>query len=200
MQKVLIIVHVVISVVLIISVLFQQSKQQGLSGSIAGGAETFFGKNKGKTLDSLFNKITTVFAVLFVVSAIVLTIVSVNENKKAEEATQAQQTQQAQIPEEVPVEDQAPAYSFDEEGNLLDAAGTVIAEKAALENEENYDEAGNLIKPGTDEILVTAEDYAAAVVARDAAATNNESIDENGENANDTENSTENNEAAQSVE
>jgi len=85
MQNTLIIIHVVISVILILVVLMQQAKQQGLSGAIGGGAETFYGKNKGRTLDALLNKITTVVAILFVISAIALTIVSVNESK-AEEA------------------------------------------------------------------------------------------------------------------
>ena len=47
MQTALIIIHVIISLVLIAVVLMQHGKQQGLSGAIAGGAETFFGKNKG---------------------------------------------------------------------------------------------------------------------------------------------------------
>ena len=89
MQKTLIIIHVIISAILILVVLMQHGKQQGLSGAIAGGAETFFGKNKGRTIDALLNKVTTVVAVLFVASAITLTVVSVNENKKAEESTTA---------------------------------------------------------------------------------------------------------------
>lgn len=89
MQNTLIIIHVVISVILILVVLLQHGKQQGLSGAIAGGAETFFGKNKGRTIDALLNKITTVVAILFVISAIALTVVSVNTNK-AEEAAAAE--------------------------------------------------------------------------------------------------------------
>ena len=49
MQIALTIVQIVITVALIITVLMQSGKTQGLSGSIAGGAETFFGKNKAKT-------------------------------------------------------------------------------------------------------------------------------------------------------
>ena len=41
---ILTIVHVVLAVFLIVVVLFQSGKSAGLSGSIAGGAETFFGK------------------------------------------------------------------------------------------------------------------------------------------------------------
>ena len=44
LQTVLTIVHVILSIILIAVVLFQSGKSAGLSGSIAGGAETFFGK------------------------------------------------------------------------------------------------------------------------------------------------------------
>ena len=75
MQIALTIVQIVITVALIITVLMQSGKTQGLSGSIAGGAETFFGKNKGRTLDGILSKITSVLAVLFVISSIALSIV-----------------------------------------------------------------------------------------------------------------------------
>ena len=75
MQIALTIVQIVITVALIITVLMQSGKSQGLSGSIAGGAETFFGKNKGRTLDGILSKVTSVLAILFVISSIALSIV-----------------------------------------------------------------------------------------------------------------------------
>ena len=75
MQIALTIVQIVITVALIITVLMQSGKTQGLSGSIAGGAETFFGKNKGRTIDGILSKVTSVLAVLFVISSIALSIV-----------------------------------------------------------------------------------------------------------------------------
>ena len=75
MQIALTIVQIVITVALIITVLMQSGKSQGLSGSIAGGAETFFGKNKGRTLDGILSKLTSVLAILFVISSIALSIV-----------------------------------------------------------------------------------------------------------------------------
>jgi len=68
------IVHVFLCVLLIAIVLFQSGAQQGLSGSIAGGAETFFGKNKARTLDGILAKCTTVVAILFVATSLALTI------------------------------------------------------------------------------------------------------------------------------
>ena len=66
------IVYIVVCVILIAIVLFQSGKQAGLSGSIAGGAETFFGKNKSRTWDAMLSKWTTVCAILFMALAIVI--------------------------------------------------------------------------------------------------------------------------------
>ena len=69
------IVHVILSVLLIAIVLFQSGTQQGLSGSIGGGAETFFGKNKARTMDAMLAKCTGVIAALFIVTSIVLSLI-----------------------------------------------------------------------------------------------------------------------------
>lgn len=74
MDKVFTIVHVVLSLVLIAVVLLQSGKSAGLSGSIGGGAETFFGKNKAGTLDGIFEKLTGIVALLFIVTSIILAI------------------------------------------------------------------------------------------------------------------------------
>ena len=63
---------IIMSVFLVVAVLMQSSKDHRLGASIAGGAETFFGKAKGKSMDAMFNKLTTVIAVLFVVLVLVL--------------------------------------------------------------------------------------------------------------------------------
>ena len=61
-----------VAVFVIVAVLMQQGKSHNLSGTIAGGAETFFGKQKGKSMDALFNKLTTVIAIIFVLLVVVL--------------------------------------------------------------------------------------------------------------------------------
>lgn len=53
------------SIILIISVLLQSSKSNGLSGSIAGGAEQLFGKKKSTGYDGILARITVVTAVIF---------------------------------------------------------------------------------------------------------------------------------------
>ena len=75
LQTVLTIVHVILSIVLIAVVLFQSGKSAGLSGSIAGGAETFFGKNKARTLDGILGKLTAVVAILFIATSFVLSLI-----------------------------------------------------------------------------------------------------------------------------
>ena len=112
MQTALIIIHVIISIVLIAVVLMQHGKQQGLSGAIAGGAETFFGKNKGRTIDAALKKVTAVVALLFVASSIALATYSINTNKaEVDNADAAQQQVEAQL---------------DAEGNLVDPDGNIL--------------------------------------------------------------------------
>ena len=64
----------VMSVVLIVCVLMQSGKDKRLSGSIAGGAETFFGKSKSKTTDKLFSRATTILSFIFVAVMVVMYI------------------------------------------------------------------------------------------------------------------------------
>lgn len=66
---------ILMAVFLVISVLMQSSKDHRLGASVAGGAETFFGKTKGKSMDAMFNKLTTVVAIIFVVLVVILYVV-----------------------------------------------------------------------------------------------------------------------------
>lgn len=61
------IVLIVTSIALVAVVLFQEGRQAGLSGAIAGGAETFLGKNKSKTIEQKLVNITKVLASIFFV-------------------------------------------------------------------------------------------------------------------------------------
>lgn len=68
------IVLILVSAVLIISVLLQESKSDGLSGVISGGAEQLFGKKKSRGYDDMLNKITigsSVLAIILVVFMLV---------------------------------------------------------------------------------------------------------------------------------
>lgn len=68
---ILAIVDILTCISLVILVLFQQGQSRGL-GAISGGAETFFGKSKGRSIDGLLKKITTVIALLFIVLTVIL--------------------------------------------------------------------------------------------------------------------------------
>ena len=69
---------IVLSLALTVMVLFQSSKDTRLSGTIAGGAETFFGKSKGSSLDKLLSKLTVVVSILVVILTVALVIVTNN--------------------------------------------------------------------------------------------------------------------------
>ena len=76
LKTVLYVVQIVVCIVLIATVLLQEGNSYGLSGSIAGGAETFFGKGKGRTLNGIFKTITKISAVLFIIISLVLTFIA----------------------------------------------------------------------------------------------------------------------------
>ncbi|MBQ2890309.1 MAG: preprotein translocase subunit SecG [Clostridia bacterium] len=103
MELTLIILHLIFSVVLIAVVLLQQGKQAGLSGAVAGGSETFFGKNKGRTVDALLKKLTAVAAILFIVTSISLAYVATRP-EEAPVVEETQVTETAEDANEVPAE------------------------------------------------------------------------------------------------
>lgn len=71
LQYVLAILTIVVSVIIIVLVALQESKQQGLSGTISGAADTFFGKNKGRTMEAKLEKFTKLAGGVFFVLALV---------------------------------------------------------------------------------------------------------------------------------
>lgn len=74
LEIVLGIVILVLSVILVACVLMQSGKDKRLSGSIAGGAETFFGKTKGKSTDKIFSRLTTILSFVFVIVMVIMYI------------------------------------------------------------------------------------------------------------------------------
>ena len=62
----------VMSVLMVVIVALQPGKDKRLSGAIAGGADTFFGKTKGNTMDKLFSKLTIIGSVLITVIVLAL--------------------------------------------------------------------------------------------------------------------------------
>ena len=56
---------------IIVAVLFQESKSEGL-GAVSGGAEKLWGRSGARTKEAMLSKITTISAIVFMISAIAL--------------------------------------------------------------------------------------------------------------------------------
>lgn len=73
LRIILTIVFIIICIALIAIVLLQEGKSAGL-GAIAGGAETYWGKNKGRSMEGTLVKITKYLVIAFIVIAAILNI------------------------------------------------------------------------------------------------------------------------------
>lgn len=65
------VIYIIVSVALVVLVLMQEGKAQGL-GSISGAAESYWGKNKGRSMEGMLIKITKILAFLFLLLTAVL--------------------------------------------------------------------------------------------------------------------------------
>ena len=73
LRTILTILFVIDCIALTVVVLMQEGKSQGL-GAIAGAADTYWGKNKGRSMEGGLVKATTVMGVLFFVLAVVFNL------------------------------------------------------------------------------------------------------------------------------
>ncbi|MCI9558584.1 preprotein translocase subunit SecG [Clostridiaceae bacterium] len=67
------VIFVLICLALIVIILLQEGKSAGL-GSISGMADSYWGKNKGRSMEGTLEKFTKAAAILFMVLAVVLNI------------------------------------------------------------------------------------------------------------------------------
>ncbi len=71
-------VVIVLAVAVMIIIMIQQGKNDGL-GAMAGGsaadAESFFNKNQHKQRDAVLNRITIILTILLVIGVVVLTLI-----------------------------------------------------------------------------------------------------------------------------
>ena len=72
MHTALMIILLLASIVLIVSILLQSGNSDGLSGSIAGGAEQLFGKRKSSGYNALLAKIKTIGAIVYIVVSLAI--------------------------------------------------------------------------------------------------------------------------------
>ena len=73
LRLVLTIIFILICVALVVLVLMQEGKTAGL-GAVSGAAETYWGKNKGRSMESKLVKITTGLAVGFMLLVVILNL------------------------------------------------------------------------------------------------------------------------------
>lgn len=117
------IVVIVMSVFLIIAVLMQQGKQHNLSGTIAGAADTFFGKTKGSTISKKLSVITSIVAIIFVILVLAFYIVQTPNDTTAPADT---------TPVESTVDSAADAVdsAVDSAADAVDSAADAISDAA----------------------------------------------------------------------
>lgn len=73
LRMVLVIVFMIICVALTAIVLMQEGKSQGL-GAISGAADTYWGKNKGRSIEGKLEMGTKILCVAFILIALLLNI------------------------------------------------------------------------------------------------------------------------------
>lgn len=67
--------YIVVALVLTVVVLFQKGKDPREASAVMGGSgQSFFSKNKSKTREGMLEKVTSVFAILFVILSVVLSL------------------------------------------------------------------------------------------------------------------------------
>ena len=69
------------AILIIIVVLLQEGRQANLSGTIAGGADSFLSKNKARTVDAFLARWTKFIAIAFFVLTVVVNAVNIMANK-----------------------------------------------------------------------------------------------------------------------
>ena len=63
------------AVFIVVAVTIQKSSDEGLSGTIAGGSETYYGRDKSKQSGKLLNKWTLIVAVVFAVAVVLVYVI-----------------------------------------------------------------------------------------------------------------------------
>ena len=71
-------VVLLVSLIIVFVVIFQQGRRAGINGEISGGADTFLSKTKARTVDAKLARMTKYFAIAFFVLAIIANIIAIN--------------------------------------------------------------------------------------------------------------------------
>ena len=70
-KTILTVVFIILSIVITVLILMQEGKSAGL-GAISGAADTYWGKNKGRSMEGILVKLTRISVILFLLIAVVL--------------------------------------------------------------------------------------------------------------------------------
>lgn len=75
LKIVLTVIFLIVSIAMVVIVLLQEGKSAGLTSSISGASETFWGRNKGRSMEGKLEKVTKYAAILFLVLALVINMI-----------------------------------------------------------------------------------------------------------------------------
>ncbi|MBE6687671.1 MAG: preprotein translocase subunit SecG [Ruminococcaceae bacterium] len=141
MTIVLCVLLLLMAVFLTVAVLMQHGKSHNLSGTIAGGAETFFGKTKGRSLDAMLSKLTTIVAIIFVILVVVVYVLQPNEMEYIE-------IDGNDIENSVVADDTATENT---EGDAIENGDAVVEDngEAAVENNDAAEVTDDTVAEGT---------------------------------------------------
>ena len=63
------------AIFIVIAVTLQKSGDEGLSGTIAGGSDTYYGKDKSQSKEKVLSKWTLIVAIIFAVAVLVVYVI-----------------------------------------------------------------------------------------------------------------------------
>lgn len=75
LEIVLLVLLLISAAFIVVAVVLQKSNEDGLSGTISGGAETFYGKDKSSHADRALYRWTLVVAIIFALAVLVVYII-----------------------------------------------------------------------------------------------------------------------------
>ncbi|MBP3322309.1 MAG: preprotein translocase subunit SecG [Clostridia bacterium] len=130
---------ILLAVFLTIAVLLQEGKSSKLSGAIAGGSDSSFGKTKSKKMSDTLSKVTTIVAIVFVVIVVVLAVINreiIVPNVDGPEPTDSEASESVESPSE---ESKAPSTS--EEDPSASEEKPAASEESVAASEEASKEA-----------------------------------------------------------
>ena len=71
LKTILTVAFIILCIVITVTILMQEGKSAGL-GAISGAADTYWGKNKGRSMEGMLVKLTRIGVILFLIIGMVL--------------------------------------------------------------------------------------------------------------------------------